>query len=308
MSKEELLQFAKDEFKKIFGDKYDESRAIACVETQLKEKDSIEKAEEAVKAIISRTASKMENFDFKPVITDGKKELIVDDSALVLDGKVVKKFDPKTTSLMDIVEMAQKILHSDKLKSTFKKFDDLKQALADAPAEIKENFNTLAKYFDEKSQLNVNFPKWMLKLGEDTYEVESDGSVKINGEKKDWKVSLTEPLQKILNIFAVKHNEARLNQNPSLTLHDAMEELKEMLFDAPAEIKQDFNTLVEYFDSKESYKILKTENGAKIWLTPKFDTTADAQAYIDEMKKEYQEKYPERLQRVKFEIKNASEA
>jgi hypothetical protein len=311
MSKEELLQFAKDEFKKIFGDKYDESRAIACVETQLEEKDSVEKAEEAVKAIISRTASKMENFDdikyylvkersggktsswkvlnatdyeahkssgiaeargpftseelkkveknidffdFKPVITDGKKELVVDDSALVLDGKVVKKFDPKTTSLMDIVEMAQKILHSDKLKSTFKKFDDLKQALTDAPAEIKENFNTLAKYFDEKSKLNVNFPKWMLKLGEDTYEVESDGSVKINGEKKDWKVSLTEPLQKILNIFAVKHNEARLNQNPSLTLHDAMEGLKEMLFDAPAEIKQDFNTLVKYFDAQ--YKVM----------------------------------------------------
>lgn len=251
MSKEELLQFAKDEFKKIFGDKYDESRAIACVETQLKEKDSIEKAEEAVKAIISRTASKMENFDFKPVITDGKKELVVDDDCLILNGKVVKKFDPKTTSLMDVVEMAQKILHTDKLKSTFRKFDDLKQALADAPAEIKENFNTLAKYFDEKSKLNVNFPKWMLKLGEDTYEVESDGSVKINGEKKDWKVSLTEPLQKILNIFAVKHNEARLNQNPSLTLHDAMEGLKEMLFDAPAEIKQDFNTLVEYFDSEK---------------------------------------------------------
>lgn len=116
MSKEELLQYAKDEFKKIFGDKYDESRAIACVETQLKEKDSVEKAEEAVKAIISRTASKMEHFDFKPIITDGKKELVVDDGALVLDGKVVKKFDPKTTSLMDVVEMAQKILHTDKLR------------------------------------------------------------------------------------------------------------------------------------------------------------------------------------------------
>ena len=167
---------------------------------------------------------------------------------------MVKKFDPKTTSLTDVVKMAQEILKSEKLKSTFKKFDDLKQALADAPAEIKESFNTVVKHFDEKSNLNVNFPKWMLTIGEDKYEVESDGSVKINGEKKDWKVSLTEPLQKILNIFATKHNEAKLSASPSLTLHDAMKGLKDLLFDAPAEIKQDFNTLVEYFDAP--YKVM----------------------------------------------------
>lgn len=168
MSKEELLQFAKDEFKKIFDDKYDESRVVSCIENLINEKNSLEDAEKALKAIISRTVSKMENFDEyvlqvvkkpshpSPTASIVSKEDFEKDSSLL--GSYIKRIksgrkedlkkylDENFEKIMNLFDF--KPVTTDGKKELITQLNDVKEQLFDAPTEVKEAFNNVVQYFD----------------------------------------------------------------------------------------------------------------------------------------------------------------
>lgn len=165
MSREEYLKYVLEQYKEIFGENFDEKRAMESAESLLNASNGdVENAKVAADAVINRTRAKMEaskvekEFDKMPAWVGVlyEKDVVIDD-----EGKV--KVDGKEEMTIDInkpfAEILKELREALKPKEEEKEFDEyseqmlfddlavMKEFLFDAPAEVKAAYNQVVEYF-----------------------------------------------------------------------------------------------------------------------------------------------------------------
>jgi len=96
------------------------------------------------------------------------------------------------------------------------------------------------KHFDAKPMIEV-------KLGGKTVSIcPKTGAVMVDGKLSDMKVDTKMPISEIYGKIAEKLGVENKPTEGKIKLHDALDEVKNMIKDAPAEVKKSFNEIVNH--------------------------------------------------------------
>jgi len=70
-------------------------------------------------------------------------------------------------------------------------------------------------------------------------------------------------------------------------MYTELNQIKEQLFDAPVEVKQAFNSIVEYFDNQETFWVEYKEGSETKWYQFKAKDKKDAEKILNDWKRDY---------------------